>query len=250
MFPSQANRRTPLNILMEFLSNTEPDKVEAAVNQLVAPDATYVSLNFSNPELKKIMPWTGTDKGPRAYSGTFLGVANYWKIDDFTGRHPEFAVQVMEGDRAVRVRLDDKARLKDTAQVKLNHQKHMKVGLQGLDDLAKQGLSHAARLQQTSDDGPGHVSEPPDDGLHDDGDGPKCGARRENCVGILEGEQNSTDRSDGGCQPKRVELCSEDADSRRGGSAFIFPDRYQTSAGRRSTGLCRSRPRRCARTPP
>ena len=45
---------------------------------------TYVSLNFSNPELKKIMPWTGTDKGPRAYSGTFLGVANYWKIEDFT----------------------------------------------------------------------------------------------------------------------------------------------------------------------
>ena len=42
------------------------------------------ALNFSNPELKKIMPWTGTDKGPRAYSGTFLGVANYWKIEDFT----------------------------------------------------------------------------------------------------------------------------------------------------------------------
>src|SRR6202166_5473595 len=73
-----------LNIVMDFLSNTAPDKVEAAANRLVAPDATYVSLNFSNPELKKIMPWTGADKGPRAYSGTFLGVANYWKIEDFT----------------------------------------------------------------------------------------------------------------------------------------------------------------------
>src|ERR1700730_17356141 len=91
MSHSQANpRKAPfstaasLNIVMDFLSNTAPDKVEAAANRLVAQGATYVSLNFSNPELKKIMPWTGTDKGPRAYSGTLLGVANYWKIDDFT----------------------------------------------------------------------------------------------------------------------------------------------------------------------
>jgi mono/diheme cytochrome c family protein len=70
------------------------------------------------------------------------------KIDDFTGRHPEFAVQVTEGDRAVRVRLDDKARLKDTAQVKLNHQKHLKVGLRGLDDLAKQGAKGLVEAQK------------------------------------------------------------------------------------------------------
>lgn len=81
---SQDPSAASLLTVMDFLSNTAPDKVEAAANRLVAPDATYVSLNFSNPELKKIMPWTGTDKGPRAYSDTFLGVANYWKIDDFT----------------------------------------------------------------------------------------------------------------------------------------------------------------------
>ena len=81
---SQDPLAASLHTVMDFLSNTAPDKVEAAANRLVAQDATYVSLNFSNPELKKIMPWTGTDKGPRAYSGTFLGVANYWKIDDFT----------------------------------------------------------------------------------------------------------------------------------------------------------------------
>jgi hypothetical protein len=73
MFPSQANRRTSLNILMEFLSNTAPDKVEAAADRLVAPDATYVSLNFSNPELKKIMPWTGTDKGLELTAPPFWG---------------------------------------------------------------------------------------------------------------------------------------------------------------------------------
>ena len=28
----------------------------ASVRALVAPDATYVSLNYDNPELKKLMP--------------------------------------------------------------------------------------------------------------------------------------------------------------------------------------------------
>lgn len=73
-----------LSVVMEFLSNTAPDKVEAAAERLVAPDATYVSLNFDNPELKEILPWTGTRKGPQAYSYTFLRVANYWNIEDFT----------------------------------------------------------------------------------------------------------------------------------------------------------------------
>ncbi|CVI63466.1 nuclear transport factor 2 family protein (plasmid) [Agrobacterium leguminum] len=73
-----------LSVVLDFLSNTAPDKVEAAAERLVAPDATYVSLNFDNPELKKILPWTGTAKGPKAYSGTFMRVANYWNIEDFT----------------------------------------------------------------------------------------------------------------------------------------------------------------------
>jgi len=29
----------------------------------MTPDATHVSLSFDNPELKKVMPWTGTHKG-------------------------------------------------------------------------------------------------------------------------------------------------------------------------------------------
>src|SRR5690606_40174620 len=73
-----------LTVVMDFLSNTAPDKVEAAAARLVAPDAIYVSLNFDNPELKKIEPWTGTAKGPSAYSSTFLKVAEYWTIEDFT----------------------------------------------------------------------------------------------------------------------------------------------------------------------
>jgi hypothetical protein len=81
---SEALSAKSLSVVMDFLSNTAPDKVEAAAERLVAPDATYVSLNFDNPELKKILPWTGTAKGPQAYSSTFMRVANYWKIEDFT----------------------------------------------------------------------------------------------------------------------------------------------------------------------
>lgn len=37
------------------------------VNSVVAPDATYVSLNTETPELAKIMPWAGTSHGPQAF---------------------------------------------------------------------------------------------------------------------------------------------------------------------------------------
>jgi len=76
-------QRAPLDVVKEFLENTAPDKVGAAAKRLVAPDATYVSLNFDNPELKKIEPWAGTSKGPDGFSNTFSRVAKYWKIEDF-----------------------------------------------------------------------------------------------------------------------------------------------------------------------
>jgi ketosteroid isomerase-like protein len=81
---SEAQSSTSLSVVMEFLANTAPDKVEAAAQRLAAPDATYVSLNFDNPELRKILPWTGTNKGPQAFSSLFLQVSDYWKIEDFT----------------------------------------------------------------------------------------------------------------------------------------------------------------------
>ncbi|MDR9751724.1 nuclear transport factor 2 family protein [Pseudomonas sp. SZMC_28357] len=81
---SEAQSAASLSVVMDFLANTAPDKVEAAAQRLAAPDATYVSLNFDNPELKKIMPWTGTNKGPKAFSWLFTQVSDYWKIEDFT----------------------------------------------------------------------------------------------------------------------------------------------------------------------
>lgn len=74
----------PTEVIKEFLANTAIDKIEAAAQQLVAEDATYISLNFDNPELKQIMPWTGTSKGPQAFIDTFSRVAKWWTIEDFT----------------------------------------------------------------------------------------------------------------------------------------------------------------------
>ncbi len=54
---------------------TNPEVIDA----LVAPDATYVSLNYENAELKKIMPWAGTGTGPQAVLSTYAQVGRYWK---------------------------------------------------------------------------------------------------------------------------------------------------------------------------
>ena len=55
----------------------------ASVKELVAPDATYVSLNYDNPELKRLMPWAGTQTGPEAVVSTYSRVGRYWKNERF-----------------------------------------------------------------------------------------------------------------------------------------------------------------------
>ncbi len=55
----------------------------ASVKELVAPDATYVSLNYDNPELKKLMPWAGTQTGPEAVVSIYSRVGRYWKNEGF-----------------------------------------------------------------------------------------------------------------------------------------------------------------------
>ena len=49
----------------------------------MAEDAIYISLNFENPELKRVLPWTGTSSGPEAFISTFTRVATYWTIEAF-----------------------------------------------------------------------------------------------------------------------------------------------------------------------
>jgi len=72
---------TPLEVIQQFLANTTNPEV---MRPIVADDATYISLNFDNPELKKILPWTGTYKGgPQAFIDTFAGVNKFWTNQDF-----------------------------------------------------------------------------------------------------------------------------------------------------------------------
>ena len=58
---------------------TNPD----VVHRLMAPDATYISLNFVNPDLKRIMPWAGTRKGPEALLDTYTRVNRFWHSEAF-----------------------------------------------------------------------------------------------------------------------------------------------------------------------
>ena len=67
-------------ILAAILKNpTDIDHMRS----LTTPDVTYVSLNYDNPELKKVMPWAGTSKGPESIVKTFVDVSRFWRIEAF-----------------------------------------------------------------------------------------------------------------------------------------------------------------------
>lgn len=71
---------SPLEVVGEWLQNLmDPD----VVKRVVAPDATYVSLNTDNPELKKIEPWTGTSHGPDAFLNNLTMMFTRWENQAF-----------------------------------------------------------------------------------------------------------------------------------------------------------------------
>jgi len=70
-------------VLQQLLQNTSNLKV---LRELMTPEVTYVSLNFTNPELKKIEPWAGTHKGPEALADVFAGIQRYWTTLDRSSR--------------------------------------------------------------------------------------------------------------------------------------------------------------------
>ena len=73
--------KTPKEIIELFLANTTNPGV---IKDIVDPKAVYISLNFDNPELRKILPWTGTHhEGAKGFIDTFSGVHAYWTIDAF-----------------------------------------------------------------------------------------------------------------------------------------------------------------------
>jgi|SRR5882672_1657407 len=67
-------------VLQEVLRNTTN---LTALKQLMTPDATYVSLNVDNAELKRVMPWAGTHHGPQALPEVFEAIQRCWKTLDF-----------------------------------------------------------------------------------------------------------------------------------------------------------------------
>ena len=71
---------SPAEILAAILA--KPKDIDH-LRALVTPDVTYVSLNYDNPDLKKIMPWAGTSRGPESIVKTFVDVSRYWEIQAF-----------------------------------------------------------------------------------------------------------------------------------------------------------------------
>lgn len=75
-----ASPASPLAVLQSILSN--PTDLEF-VKQFTTDDFVYVSLNYEHPELRRIMPWAGTNRGTEGLVQTFIDVGRYWTTDDF-----------------------------------------------------------------------------------------------------------------------------------------------------------------------
>lgn len=72
---------SPVDVVLELLKNPTG---HAVMNRLVAADATYVSLNYENADLQKVLPWTGTHRlGPQGIIDVFVGVGEYWENEEF-----------------------------------------------------------------------------------------------------------------------------------------------------------------------
>ena len=74
---------SPAQILQTLLAN--PIDL-ANVKSVTTPDVTYVSLNESNPELKRYLPWAGTNKGPESIVRAFEGIGAAWETEEFEVR--------------------------------------------------------------------------------------------------------------------------------------------------------------------
>ena len=75
--------KTPLELLQALLAN--PTSIDN-VRSLTTEDVTYVSLNFDNPELHKVLPWTGTNRGAQSIVDAFNGIGRVWETKAFEVR--------------------------------------------------------------------------------------------------------------------------------------------------------------------
>jgi ketosteroid isomerase-like protein len=71
---------TPIETIIELLKNiADPNMLRS----LVTDDVTYVSLNYNNPELHKIMPWCGTSRGASKLIENFAKILDCWEMLEF-----------------------------------------------------------------------------------------------------------------------------------------------------------------------
>jgi len=71
---------SPIEVVGQWMQNLlDPD----VVHSVVAPDATYVSLNTEDAELNKIMPWAGTSHGPQAFLDNLGTMFSRWENQAF-----------------------------------------------------------------------------------------------------------------------------------------------------------------------
>jgi hypothetical protein len=71
---------SPIETVIKLLTNISDANI---IRSLVADDATYVSLNYDNPDLKKIMPWCGTNKGVSAFVNNLTMIRECWETIEF-----------------------------------------------------------------------------------------------------------------------------------------------------------------------
>ena len=73
---------TPVQVVEKLLQNNINP---AVVEEVVASNATYMSLSYDNPELKQILPYCGVqpEGGPTAVLGVFAFVNKIWAIEAF-----------------------------------------------------------------------------------------------------------------------------------------------------------------------
>jgi ketosteroid isomerase-like protein len=71
---------SPVDVVGQWMQNLLDPEV---INRVVAPDATYVSLNTQDTELSKIMPWAGTSYGPQAFIGHLTMMFTRWENQAF-----------------------------------------------------------------------------------------------------------------------------------------------------------------------
>jgi hypothetical protein len=74
---------SPAHLVQTLLANPLDLK---NVQSVTAEDVTYVSLSEDNPELRRLLPWAGTNKGPESIVKAVEGIGRTWESKAFEVR--------------------------------------------------------------------------------------------------------------------------------------------------------------------